>query len=50
MITRFAEAEISADIRRAMAGHSSDAMHQKYVHMGPNSQRSALQKLEMFKP
>jgi integrase len=45
MISRFADAEVSSDVRRAMAGHSSDAMHRKYVHLSLDTQRAALLKL-----
>ena len=42
MISRFANASISADVRRAMAGHSSDEQHRKYVHLNIDTQRTAV--------
>ena len=45
MISRMADAEVSPDVRRAMAGHSSDAVHRKYVHLNVDTQRTALAKL-----
>lgn len=45
MISRFADANVPADVRQAMAGHSSDAMHRKYVHLNVQTQRDALAKL-----
>ena len=45
-VSRLADANVSADVRRAIAGHSSDAMHRKYVHLNIDTQRTALAKLE----
>lgn len=45
MISRFADAAIPADVRRAIAGHSSDGMHRKYVHLSLKAQRSAIEAL-----
>ncbi len=45
MISRFADAEVSADVRRAIAGHSSDTVHRKYVHLSIENQRAAVSKL-----
>jgi len=45
MISRMANANVSPDVRRAMAGHSSDAVHRKYIHLSLDAQRSALKKL-----
>lgn len=46
MISRMADAEISSDVRRAMAGHSSDAMHAKYTHLGLDAQKVAVKKMK----
>ncbi len=45
MITRLAAANVSADIRRAMTGHGSDAIHRKYVHLDTAAQRAAVEHL-----
>jgi integrase len=45
MISRMADAEISSDVRRAMAGHSSDAAHRRYVHLNLATQRKALKRM-----
>lgn len=45
MISRMANAEISADVRKAMAGHSSDSAHKRYVHLNVETQRAAVRKL-----
>lgn len=46
MISRLAAANVSADVRRAMAGHSSDAVHRKYVHLDVSAQRAAVEGLD----
>lgn len=50
MISRMADAEVSSDVRRAIAGHSSDAVHRRYVHLNIDSQRIALSKLGALAP
>ena len=45
MITRRAAANVSGDVRRAMTGHSSDAIHRKYVHLDVSAQRAAVEHL-----
>lgn len=45
MISRLAAANVSPDVRRAMAGHSSDAVHRKYVHLDVSAQRAAVENL-----
>lgn len=45
MVSRFADADVPTDVRRAIAGHSSDAMHRKNVHLNVDTQRNALAKL-----
>ena len=46
MISRMADAEISSDVRRAIAGHSSDAMHAKYTHLSLDAQKVAVKKMK----
>ncbi len=38
-------ANVSPDVRRAMAGHSSDAVHRKYVHLDTSAQKAAVSNL-----
>lgn len=45
MISRMADAGISADVRKAIAGHSSDAIHQKYTHLDIKTQQAAVAKM-----
>jgi len=46
MISRLAAANVSSDVRRAMAGHSSDAVHRRYVHLDVSAQRAAVEGLD----
>jgi len=41
-----ANAEVSADVRKQTVGHSSDEIHQRYVHLELTLQKSALSKLD----
>ncbi len=45
MVTRLSAAEVTADVRRAMAGHGSDEIHKKYVHTDIADQRKAVAKI-----
>ena len=45
MISRLADADVSADVRRAMAGHSTDAIHRRYTHLDVSAQERALVKV-----
>lgn len=45
MITWLADAGVSADVRQRIAGHSSDAIHKRYVHLNLDTQREAVAKL-----
>lgn len=49
MISRMANANTPPDVRRSMVGHSSDAIHRKYVHLNLETQRKALAALPAFK-
>ncbi len=41
-ISNLANADVSADVRREIAGHSSDQVHSRYVHLNLETQRRAL--------
>jgi integrase len=45
-VSRLANAEVSADVRKQIVGHSSDEIHQRYVHLELALQKSALSKLD----
>ena len=47
-VSRLASHEVSADIRKAMAGHSSDEVHRRYVHQDVTAQANAVGKLPSF--
>ena len=44
-ISRLANAGVSADVRKEMAGHSSDQMHARYTHLDVATQKAAIEKL-----
>jgi integrase len=44
-VSQLASQEISADIRKMMAGHSSDSSHARYTHLSVEHQRKAMAKL-----
>jgi integrase len=44
-ITELVSRDVNADIRKKMAGHSSDSAHARYVHLSLNHQRKAMAKL-----
>ncbi|WP_309381368.1 tyrosine-type recombinase/integrase [Cerasicoccus frondis] len=46
MISNLANANISADVRQTMVGHSSDEIHRRYTHLDLSTQRDAVAKLE----
>jgi integrase len=48
MISRMANAEVSADVRKAIAGHSTDTAHRRYTHLSLDAQRQATEKLPAF--
>jgi integrase len=43
MISRMANADVSSDVRRAIAGHASDAAHRRYTHLKLETQRRAVE-------
>jgi integrase len=44
-ISKLANADISADVRKEMTGHSSDEIHRRYVHLELAAQRRAIAKI-----
>lgn len=44
-VSALADAEISSDVRKAIAGHSSDQAHAVYTHLDIETQRRALSRL-----
>ena len=44
-VSELASHEISADIRKKMAGHSSDSAHARYTHLSIEHQRKAMAKI-----
>jgi integrase len=45
-VSRLANADISRDVRKKMAGHASDRAHDNYTHLELAAQRAALAKIE----
>jgi integrase len=45
LISNLANADISADVRKEIAGHSSDEIHRRYVHLELSAQRRAIQRI-----
>jgi integrase len=46
LISNLANADISADVRKEIAGHSSDEVHRRYVHLELSAQRRAIERIE----
>ena len=46
MISRMADEAIPADVRKAIAGQSSDEIHNRYVHLSLDAQRKAISKMK----
>lgn len=44
-VSRLANADVSADVRKALAGHDSDEAHARYTHLAFTKQTEALAKL-----
>ena len=44
-ISRLANSEVSADVRKQIVGHSSDEIHRRYVHLDLSLQEKAIGKL-----
>ena len=47
-ISRLANAGITADVRKEIAGHSSDEVHRRYTHLDVSTQQRALESLKPF--
>ena len=45
LVSRFANEDVPSDVRKAVVGHSSDAIHRKYVHLDLTTQDRAIAKL-----
>ena len=45
MVSRLAAADVSADVRRTMTRHSTDAIHSRYTHLDVSAQERALEKV-----
>ena len=46
MISRMADEAVPADVRKAIAGQSSDEIHNRYVHLSLEAQRKAISKMK----
>jgi len=49
-ISRLAYAEVPADIRKQLVGHSSDDIHRRYVHLDLSPQTKAIAGLSSVLP
>lgn len=47
-VSRLANADVSVDIRKALAGHNSDEVHARYVHLAFQKQVEGIDKLNAF--
>jgi integrase len=47
-VSRLANAEITSDVRKEIAGHSSDEIHRRYTHLDISTQHRALSRLKPF--
>ncbi len=45
MVSRMANADVSGDVRKAIAGHSTDEQHERYVHLNVETQRRAVARM-----
>jgi integrase len=46
LISNLSNADVSADVRKEIAGHSSDEVHRRYVHLELSAQRRAIEKVQ----
>jgi integrase len=49
-VSRLANLEVLPDVRRQLAGHSSDEIHRRYVHLDLSLQTKAIAKLPSVLP
>ena len=47
-ISRLANADITADVRKEIVGHTSDDIHRRYTHLDLTTQQRALDRLKPF--
>jgi len=45
LISNLSNADVSSDVRKKIAGHSSDEVHRRYVHLELSAQRRAIEKI-----
>jgi integrase len=45
LISNLSNADVSPDVRKKIAGHSSDEVHRRYVHLELSAQRRAIEKI-----
>lgn len=45
MISRMTNAEVSKDVRKAIAGHSTDFAHERYTHLSFDKQKTTISRL-----
>lgn len=46
MISNFANSDVPSDVRKAISGHSSDEIHDRYVHLDLTTQQRAVEKIK----
>jgi len=46
LISNLANADISADVRKEITGHSSDEIHSRYVHLELSAQQRAIERIQ----
>jgi hypothetical protein len=44
-ISNLSNADVSPDVRKKIAGHSTDEVHRRYVHLELSAQRRAIEKI-----
>jgi integrase len=49
-VSRLANLEVLPDVRKQLAGHSSDEIHRRYVHLDISLQAKAIGKLPSVLP
>ena len=50
LVSRLANLEVLPDVRKQLAGHSSDEIHRRYVHLDLSLQAQAIGKLPSVLP
>jgi len=49
-VSRLANLEVLPDVRKQLAGHSSDEIHRRYVHLDLSLQAKAIERLPSVLP